>query len=136
MDLDRTYNKASGELEHDLRRDIYRRQMLPGEKLSSELQLARKYHISRSTVRKALDSLADEGLEVLQGLFLDGKPIVVGMGVKKAGRDAEAAQVYGFIGLLINFRAHGNYFFILNVLIKFIELISIFICYLLYNFIY
>ncbi len=62
MDLDRTYNKAFGELEHDLRRDIYRRQMLPGEKLSSELQLARKYHISRSTVRKALDSLADEGL--------------------------------------------------------------------------
>lgn len=62
MDLDRTYNKAFGELEHDLRRDIYRRQMLPGEKLSSELQLARKYHISRSTVRKALDSLSDEGL--------------------------------------------------------------------------
>ena len=62
MDLDRTYNKAFGELEHDLRRDIYRRQMLPGEKLSSELQLARKYHISRSTVRKALDSLYDEGL--------------------------------------------------------------------------
>lgn len=62
MSLNRKYNQAFGELEHDLRRDIYRRQMLPGEKLSSELQLARKYHISRSTVRKALDSLADEGL--------------------------------------------------------------------------
>ena len=62
MSLNKKYNQAFGELEHDLRRDIYRRQLLPGEKLSSELQLARKYHISRSTVRKALDSLADEGL--------------------------------------------------------------------------
>lgn len=62
MSLNRKYNQAFDELEHDLRRDIYRRQLLPGEKLSSELQLARKYHISRSTVRKALDSLADEGL--------------------------------------------------------------------------
>ena len=62
MNLKDTYSKAFDELEHDLRRDIYRRQMLPGEKLSSELQLARKYRISRSTVRKALDSLAEEGL--------------------------------------------------------------------------
>ena len=62
MDLNKTYNKAFDELEHDLRRDIYRRQLLPGEKLSSELQLARKYHISRSTVRKALNSLFEEGL--------------------------------------------------------------------------
>ena len=62
VNLKDTYSKAFDELEHDLRRDIYRRQMLPGEKLSSELQLARKYRISRSTVRKALDSLAEEGL--------------------------------------------------------------------------
>ena len=60
MNLKDTYSKAFDELEHDLRRDIYRRQMLPGEKLSSELQLARKYRISRSTVRKALDSLAED----------------------------------------------------------------------------
>ena len=62
MSLNRKYNQAFDELEHDLRRDIYRRQLLPGEKLSSELQLARKYHISRSTVRKALNSLSAEGL--------------------------------------------------------------------------
>jgi len=64
MELGRTYNKAFDELEHDLRRDIYRCHLLPGEKISSELQLARKYRISRSTVRKALDSLAAEGLIV------------------------------------------------------------------------
>ena len=64
MELGRTYNKAFDELEHDLRREIYRCHLLPGEKISSELQLARKYRISRSTVRKALDSLAAEGLIV------------------------------------------------------------------------
>lgn len=76
MDFNKTYNKASDELEHDLRRDIYRRQLLPGEKLSSELQLARKYHISRSTVRKALDSLSAEGLITKvrgSGTFVSGE---------------------------------------------------------------
>ena len=62
MKLRQKYNSAYGELEHDLRRDIYRRQLLPGEKLSSEFALARKYRISRNTVRKALVSLEAEGL--------------------------------------------------------------------------
>ena len=62
MKLHQSYSEASGELEHDLRRDIYRGQLLPGEKLCSESQLAKKFGISRSTVRKALDSLAAEGL--------------------------------------------------------------------------
>ena len=62
MQLNKTFSSAGGELEHDLRREIYRKQLLPGEKLCSEMHFARKYHISRSTVRKALDSLAAEGL--------------------------------------------------------------------------
>ena len=58
----KTYKKTFDELERDLRCDIYRRQLLPGEKLKSELQLARKYRISRSSVRNALESLVREGL--------------------------------------------------------------------------
>ena len=54
--------KTFDELERDLRCDIYRRALLPGEKLKSELQLARKYRISRSSVRNALESLVSEGL--------------------------------------------------------------------------
>ena len=57
MKLSQKYNSAYGELEHDLRRDIYRRQLLPGEKLSSEFALARKYRISRNTVRKGVSQL-------------------------------------------------------------------------------
>ena len=64
MGLNKPYREASGELEHDLRRDIYREQLLPGEKLCSEVRLAQKFGISRSTVRKALESLAAEGLIV------------------------------------------------------------------------
>jgi DNA-binding LacI/PurR family transcriptional regulator len=62
MGINRKFSSVSGELEQDLRREIYRKQLLPGEKLCSEMHFARKYHISRSTVRKALDSLAAEGL--------------------------------------------------------------------------
>lgn len=58
----KTCKKTFDELERDLRCDIYRRQLLPGEKLKSELQLARKYSISRSSVRNALESLVNEGL--------------------------------------------------------------------------
>lgn len=62
MQLNKPFTSAGEELEHDLRCEIYRKQLLPGEKLCSEMHFARKYHISRSTVRKALDSLALEGL--------------------------------------------------------------------------
>lgn len=62
MKLKTASNKTFDKLEHDLRRDIYRGKLLPGAKLHSELQFARKYQISRSSVRQALDSLSAEGL--------------------------------------------------------------------------
>ena len=51
---------------------------------------------------KGRDSLADEGLEVLQRLFLDTEPVVVGMGVKEDRGDAEAPKVYDLMGLFFN----------------------------------
>ena len=48
------------------------------------------------------DSLPDEGLQILQRLFLDGEPVIMGMGVKKAGRNAETAQVDDLV------RLHGK----------------------------
>lgn len=62
MALYEEFNKTFEALVHDLRREIYRKQLLPGNKISSEQHLARKYRISRGSVRKALDLLAEEGL--------------------------------------------------------------------------
>ena len=62
MQQNKLFTSACEKLEHDLRCEIYRKQLLPGEKLYSEMHFSRKYHISRSTVRKALDSLVEEGL--------------------------------------------------------------------------
>ena len=62
MQQNKLFISACEKLEHDLRCEIYRKQLLPGKKLYSEMHFSRKYHISRSTVRKALDSLVEEGL--------------------------------------------------------------------------
>ena len=62
MNTAKNFSAAHSELEHDLRCQIYRKQLLPGEKLFSELHYARKYHISRTTVRKAMDALVAENL--------------------------------------------------------------------------
>ena len=58
------------------------------------------------------DTLADKRLEVLQRLFFDGKPVVVGVGVKKAGGYAKALKVYNFIGLFLKALPHGGNLFI------------------------
>ena len=42
MALYEEYNKVFEALVHDLRREIYRKQLLPGNKISSEQHLARK----------------------------------------------------------------------------------------------
>ena len=62
MALYEEFNRTFEVLVHDLRREIYRKQLLPGNKISSEQHLARKYRISRGSVRKALDLLSEEGL--------------------------------------------------------------------------
>ena len=54
------------------------------------------------------DSLADERFQILQGLFLDSEPVIVGMGVKKAGRDAESVQVDGPVSLFFKTVADGG----------------------------
>ena len=80
MKLRENFHTAFGGLEHDLRRDIYRRALLPGEKISSEIALARKYGISRNTVRKALDALCGEGLLIRvrgSGTYVSEKPPAV-----------------------------------------------------------
>ncbi len=62
MDNEFNYNNAYEELEYNLRRQIYTRKLLPKQKINSETQFARYYKISRSTVRKALEKLENEGL--------------------------------------------------------------------------
>ena len=64
-------------LKDELKSLIEARKMLPGEPLPSENQLARKYKISRSSVRLALHELEDEGLIIKKQ----------GKGSKKHGRN-------------------------------------------------
>jgi DNA-binding GntR family transcriptional regulator len=53
----------------DLRRRIHAGEWGPGDRLPSELDLVAEYEVSRTTVRKAADLLAAEGLiEIRQGL--------------------------------------------------------------------
>jgi DNA-binding GntR family transcriptional regulator len=53
---------AWGQVERDLRRRIDVAEFGPGAKLPSEAELAREYGVSRETVRRALESLAADGL--------------------------------------------------------------------------
>jgi len=62
MNSEFNYNNAYEKLEQDLRRQIYTRKLLPKQKLYSEIQFTQYYKISRSTVRKALKNIEDEGL--------------------------------------------------------------------------
>ena len=48
-------------LVEDLKRKILSGEIRPGDKLSSENELAREYELSRQTVRKAMDILRGEG---------------------------------------------------------------------------
>ncbi|OQA80980.1 MAG: Arabinose metabolism transcriptional repressor [Lentisphaerae bacterium ADurb.Bin242] len=56
------YNYAYEALEQELRQSIYARRLRSDQKLHSEMQFARNWKISRSTVRKAFDHLEGEGL--------------------------------------------------------------------------
>ena len=59
-------------------------------------------------------ALTDEGLEILDGLLLDRKPVVVGVGVEEAGRDAEASEVYDLVRGFVNCRSYGRNLFVLD----------------------
>lgn len=50
---------------------------------------------------KGGDALEQEGLEIGQRIGLDGKPIVMGMGVDKAGRNGFSLQIDHPIGLRV-----------------------------------
>lgn len=50
------------QLEHLLKRDITTGKYKKGDKIPSETQLAKKYNITRNTVRRAISNLANEGL--------------------------------------------------------------------------
>jgi len=57
-----------GELVSYVRARIYDQTFAPGMRLPTEMALAHEHHISRSTVRQALDLLEQEGLvERIQG---------------------------------------------------------------------
>ncbi len=47
---------------HDLRTQIQRRELAPGAQVPTEKQLAKRYEVSRNTVRMALNALTNEGL--------------------------------------------------------------------------
>jgi GntR family transcriptional regulator len=56
------------QLRHVLMDEIQTRGLTPGDKLPTEAQIERRYGISRSTIRQALNSLAGEGIvERIQG---------------------------------------------------------------------
>ena len=50
------------QLEHILRTQIESGEAVPGQRLPTEQELSRQYHISRATVRQALAALVSEGL--------------------------------------------------------------------------
>lgn len=50
------------QLQNILKQKIKSREWIPGEKLPGEMELAKTYSLSRSTVRQALDGLEREGL--------------------------------------------------------------------------
>lgn len=50
------------QLQHLLKEDIVTGKYKEGEMIPSETQLAKKYHITRTTVRKAISNLVNEGL--------------------------------------------------------------------------
>lgn len=49
------------QIEDDVKKLIFSEDIQPGDKLPSENELASKYHVSRQTVRKALQNLQNEG---------------------------------------------------------------------------
>lgn len=53
--------KKYDEIYQDIKRDILNKTLLPGDKLPTEEALAREYHVSRETVRKAQAMLVDAG---------------------------------------------------------------------------
>ena len=52
------------DLMEDLRAKILSGDIRPGDRLPSENELTKEYGVSRQTVRKALEILGDEGLEI------------------------------------------------------------------------
>lgn len=66
------------QLQNTLRAEILQGKYLNGDKIPSEPQLMRQYHVTRTTIRKALENLVQEGLlhkEHGRGTFVDLRPI-------------------------------------------------------------
>lgn len=56
------------QLASDLREKIYRHELVSGQRIASEHKLAKRYSLSRGTVRKAISALIEEGLlKTVQG---------------------------------------------------------------------
>ena len=62
MTLIRDNSRVYAILEQELREEIYANRIHDGQKINSEMHLAKKYNIGRSSVRIALDHLKEEGL--------------------------------------------------------------------------
>lgn len=76
------------QLENVLRARIETGEILPGQRLSTELELSREYQISRATVRQALAALVSEGLLYRK----QGK----GTFVTEKAQQTRAAKLTGF----------------------------------------
>ena len=66
------------QLQNTLRAEILQGKYLNGDKIPSEPQLMKQYHVTRTTIRKALENLVQEGLlhkEHGRGTFVDLRPI-------------------------------------------------------------
>jgi len=76
------------QLEHILRTQIESGEAVPGQRLPTEQELSRQYHISRATVRQALAALVSEGLLYRR----QGK----GTFVTEKAQQTRAAKLTGF----------------------------------------
>ncbi|MDQ7844162.1 MAG: GntR family transcriptional regulator [Armatimonadota bacterium] len=89
----------SRQLVDDLRREILRGQFVAAGRLPSEAALARRYDVSRPTVREALQVLETEGLirrRRGRGTFLTSRPAAVTAGIERLESFTETIRRAGF----------------------------------------
>ena len=59
-------------------------------------------------------TLPDKRLKIFERLFLYGKPIVVRMGIKKSGGEAQPAEINGLFCSFFQVRANGRYYIVFH----------------------
>ena len=88
--LQKSRKSAGTLLEEDLRREIFTKRLSDGQAITPELELARRYRISRNTVRKTIDKLVASGLLYRQ----QGSGTFVAQGASGSGTARPVYQEY------------------------------------------